>query len=155
MTVAAWRIYKPKHAATAFTGEGSRLYGGRFNSKGVSVVYVGGSIALASLEMLVHLQSVDVLKQYILQGMTFEAKLVKVVNASALPGNWRNSPSPPELQQLGDDWVASGESAVLRVPSVIVSEESNFIINPAHPDFNKLVIGPQRPYAFDPRLLKT
>jgi RES domain-containing protein len=155
LTLTGWRIYKPKHATTAFTGEGSRLYGGRFNSKGVAVVYAAGSISLASLEMLVHLQAGDVLDQYVLRGVTFDSKLLRSVDVSKLPPNWRASPAPPELQQIGDDWVASGGSVILQVPSVIVGEEVNFLINPAHPDFNKLTLGPERPHGFDPRLLKT
>jgi RES domain-containing protein len=155
VTLTAWRIYKPKHAATAFTGEGARLYGGRFNSKGVAVVYTAQSISLACLEMLVHLQADDLLRHYCLRSVRFDSRLVKSLEVASLPSNWREAPAPPEIQLLGDEWVASGESAVLRIPSTIVSEEVNFILNPAHPDFAKLVIGPERPHTFDPRLVKT
>lgn len=155
MILSAWRIYKPRHSKTAFTGEGARLFGGRFNSKGIAIVYASESISLASLEMLVHLQSADILGRYVLREAKFDSRLVKSVDKASLPSNWRDSPASPAVQKIGDDWVAAGTSAVLCVPSVIISDEMNFLLNPAHPDFAKITIGPERPHKFDPRLLKT
>ncbi len=77
MTVTAWRIFKPKHAAAAFTGEGARLYGGRWNSKGTAVVYAAGSAALAALELLVHLAPQRMLELYQLCDVTFDEKIVE------------------------------------------------------------------------------
>jgi RES domain-containing protein len=155
VTVTAWRIYKPAHAATAFTGEGARRFGGRLNSKGVAVVYTASSISLASLEMLVHLQAADVLAAYVVRNVTFDRALVKTLGVKDLPRNWRDSPPPPQMQQIGDDWTASMTSAVLEVPSVITETESNFLLNPGHPDFKHIKLGVERTYRFDPRLLKT
>jgi RES domain-containing protein len=70
----------------------------------------------------------------------------------ALPSDWRSSPAMPEVQQLGDDWVESNTSAVLRVPSAIVPSESNFLLNPDHLHFGEIGIGQEQPVEFDPRL---
>lgn len=77
MTITAWRIYKRKHSSTAFSGEGARLHGGRFNSKGVAVVYTSATVSLASLEMLVHLQSSEIMGAYAVRSVTFDDGLVR------------------------------------------------------------------------------
>src|SRR5262245_10836793 len=137
----AWRIFKPRHAATAFTGEGARLFGGRWNSKGVAVVYTSQSLALAALEMLVHLPSDLVLARYQVAPVTFDSDVVQSVDTAQLPRNWRADPPPARLRQIGDRWVAEGAAAVLRVPSAVIDTEFNFLLNPAHPDFANLTIG--------------
>lgn len=153
MTIRAWRIVKSKLAARAFTGEGARLYGGRWNSPGQTVVYAAGSASLAMLEMLVHLPSRELLHRYVLFELTFDEALVSLCPAN-LSKKWRMSPSPRSNQRMGDEWIATGRSAVLRVPSVIVSSEWNYLLNPSHPDFVKIAIGPKQPLRFDPRLIK-
>ncbi|OYW71264.1 MAG: hypothetical protein B7Z37_28275 [Verrucomicrobia bacterium 12-59-8] len=146
----AWRIVKAKHAATAFSGEGARLYGGRWNSAGVSLVYASGSKALAALESLVHLNP-PVLFTYAAIPIEFEAALVE--KASALPPGWADSPAPPSTQSIGDLWVQEARSAVLELPSVIIPTEANYLLNPAHPGFAQILFGQPEPFAFDPRLL--
>jgi RES domain-containing protein len=155
VTIAAWRIYKPKHAAAAFSGAGARDFGGRFNPKGVAIVYTSASVSLATLEMLVHLQSAELLQAYVLRHVTFDHALVRKITEADLPANWRANPAPPESQRIGADWVAAAESAVLQVPSVVITTESNFLLNPLHPDFKKLTFGKEEPFNFDPRLIKT
>ena len=155
MTVSAWRIVKTKHAAGAFSGDGAREAGGRWNSPGTAVVYTSDSASLAMLEMLVHLQSQDVLKRYVLLEVTFDESLVEAVDLKVLPKTWRKSPPPLAAQRVGDTWVARGSSTVLRIPSVIVPNQWNYLLNPAHADFASIVIGPRQPARFDPRLLKT
>lgn len=154
MTIHAWRIVKAKHAATAFTGNGAKRFGGRWNSPGVAVVYVAGSTSLAILEMLVHLESQELMKRYVLFEVTFDDALATAVTPAALPKSWRKSPPPAALQQIGDTWVAQGRSAILRVPSAIVPAECHYMLNPAHPEFAKIAIGPKQPVRFDPRLIK-
>ncbi|HPM84963.1 MAG TPA: RES family NAD+ phosphorylase [Candidatus Anammoximicrobium sp.] len=154
MTVTAWRIFKPKHAAAAFTGEGARLYGGRWNSKGTAVVYAAGSAALAALELLVHLAPQRMLELYQLCDVTFDEKIVKQVSHADLPANWRSDPAPQALKEIGDLWIASQTSAALRVPSAVIDTESNYLLNPAHPDFSRIQIGRARPFRLDPRLAK-
>ena len=152
MIVTAWRIVKGKNAASAFTGQGARLAGGRWNSPGVAVIYVAGSASLAMLEMLVHLQGQELLSRYVLFEVTFDRKLVADVKVKDLPRSWRKSPPPGAAQHIGDAWVAGGRSAVLRVPSVIVPTEANYLLNPSHPDFARIAIGLQQAMKFDRRL---
>ncbi|MDQ3817987.1 MAG: RES family NAD+ phosphorylase [Acidobacteriota bacterium] len=149
----AWRIVKTRFVRQAFDGEGARLYGGRWNSVGVRMVYTAGSVSLAVLEILVHLENADVLPAYSLCAVHFDGNVVTSLDRLRLPPNWRESPSPPELLAIGDGWIAGAESAVLEVPSAIVESESNYLINPAHRDFASLVIEKPRPFKFDPRLL--
>ena len=155
MSVGAWRIVKAKHASSAFTGEGARRSGGRWNSPGTRMIYTAGSVSLAMLEMLVHLQEQEALKRYVLFQVSFDDALVETIDRARLPKTWRKSPAPRAVQRIGDDWVAEQRSAVLRVPSVIVPSEWNYLINPAHPDSAKIIIGPRQPVQFDPRLIKS
>ena len=109
----AWRITKTKFASSPLNAEGARLYGGRWNSPGVSVVYFAESISLAVLEVLVHVQSTRVLDSYSLVRIDFEPFMVQSIAANALPATWADFPAPRELQALGDAWVESSESALL------------------------------------------
>jgi len=146
----AWRIVKEKHAATAFNGEGARLYGGRWNSAGARVVYTSGSKALAALESLVHLNP-PVIFNYVAIPVEFDDALVEKV--ASLPADWTEEPPPPSTKDIGDLWVKEARSAVLELPSVIIPSEPNYLLNPTHPDFKKIIIGKPGLFAFDPRLL--
>jgi RES domain-containing protein len=151
LTVSAWRITKRKHAKSAFSGEGARLYGGRWNSPGTAVIYTAQSQALAVLEVLVHLDSAELLKKYVLFEVSIDEEHMADLDTSVLPRNWKADPPPAKVQMIGDDWVRSATSAVLRVPSTLVPGESNFLLNPRHEDFSKLRIGKAFPFQFDPR----
>jgi RES domain-containing protein len=152
VTVTAWRITKRKHARHAFSGEGAREFGGRWNNPGTAVVYTAQSQSLAALEMLVHLDSADLLEKYVLLAADFDQSLVKVVDASNLPRNWRADPPPAQVRSIGDEWVLGGSSAVLQVPSVLVSGENNFLLNPGHQDFARIRFGKPLAFRFDARL---
>jgi len=152
--ITAWRLVKSRHAAAAFDGEGARLYGGRWNSPGTRVAYASDSIALAALEVLAHLQSTTVLQAYFLVSLSFPDESVELLRTTALPARWRRFPSPSENQAVGDRWVASGRSLILQVPSAIIPSAANFLINPSHPEFSKVVIGRPERFAFDPRLVR-
>ena len=154
MNVKAWRIVKAKNATSAFTGEGARIAGGRWNSPGVAVVYTAQTASLAMLEMLVHLQSRQLLRRYVLFEVTFDESLVTTVASRDLPGTWKMSPPSADGQGLGDAWVLEERSAVLKLPSVIVPDEFNYLLNPSHGDFAKITIGPKQSVEFDHRLLK-
>lgn len=154
MIITAWRIIKKKHKASAFSGEGARRYGGRWNSKGVAVVYTSASPSLAALEMLVHLQAQEILRAYLLASISFDKSLVEDLPASKLPGNWRKDPAPAALQAIGDRWVAQASAAILRVPSVLIDSEWNYLLNPNHPDFANCECGKTKAFRFDSRLLK-
>ena len=147
----AWRIIKEKRAATAFTGEGAAKTGGRWNSRGVPVVYTSCTKALATLESLVHLNP-PVTFRYVAFLLTFHDSLVEAFPAGNLPADWRDEPPPPSTKIIGDDWVKAARSAVLALPSAITGE-TNYLLNPVHPDFKQIAIGKPEPFTFDPRLL--
>lgn len=151
----AWRIVKAKHAARAFDGEGARLHGGRWTSVGRSAVYTSSTVALATLEMLVHLDSAAPFAAYVLFAVAIPEEKVSVIDPVTLPREWRASPAPQALRALGDRWLEEGRSAVLRVPSAVVGAvavEFNYLLNPAHADFHLITIGPKQPYDIDERL---
>lgn len=147
----AWRIVKVKHAATAFDGEGARLNGGRWNSVGVRAVYVSVTKSLAALETLAHLIP-PVTVTFVAIPIEFDDTLVELFPPKNLPVGWDAEPPSLVSQQIGDAWVKTARSALLALPSVI-TRETNFLINPAHPDFAKIKIGKPEPFTFDPRLL--
>lgn len=148
----AWRIVKAKHAATAFDGEGARLFGGRWNSPGTRMIYTSATLSLAALESLVHL-SPPVLFKYVAIPVEFDESLIETLPASALPADWIEEPPSPSTKSIGDSWVKEARSAVLEVPSVIINAEPNYLLNLEHRDFKKVSIGKPVPFAFDPRLL--
>ena len=154
MTVRAWRIVKRKHSKDAFSGEGARQFGGRWSSLGVPVVYTAEHVSLAVLEILVHVEHTGLLPSYVLFQVDFEERLVEVLDPSSLPRNWRAYPAPLTLRAVGDQWVADGRSAVLRVPSVIVPIEHLFLLNPKHAEFPRIKVGQPQPFSLDARLLK-
>ena len=116
------------------------------------VVYTSSTKSLAALESLVHLNP-PVRFKYVAIGIKFHDGLVEIVLAKALPSDWRVEPPSPGSQRVGDAWVRAGRSAVLAVPSVIISGEPNFLLNPAHPDFKRIAIGKPERFTFDSRLL--
>jgi RES domain-containing protein len=150
--VEAWRLIKARHVDHAMDGEGARLYGGRWNSPGIPIVYLAESLALAALEVLVHMQDAQPLRAYVALPVRFDAHLMKSLRASDLPKGWRDSPAPASLRALGDAWARERKSAVLAVPSAIVESERIFLANPAHSSFSKLHAGKPRAFVFDARL---
>ena len=152
MTVRAWRIVAARHQADAFSGEGAKLYGGRWNSKGTAVVYASGSLALALLELLVHLPTPRLLAGYVSIPLEFPAEIVAALATDELPAGWNSRMPSPASQAVGDRWARALRSAVLQVPSAIVPAERNFLINPQHPDMRRILIGSAQPCAIDARL---
>ena len=154
MTLSSWRITKQKHARSAFHGEGARIFGGRWNSPGTAMVYTAQSQSLAVLEMLVHLDSPELLNRYVLFEVSIDASYMEDLDLTTLPRNWKADPAPARVRAIGDDWIAGGASAVLRVPSTLVPGESNFLLNLRHKDFGNLGIGKAIRFQFDPRLAR-
>jgi len=154
MTLTAWRIVEARYKNKAFSGDGARLFGGRWNSKGLAVIYTAGSLALASIEMMVNLPSPKLLEAFVRIPVYFDEELVESLPPDKYPRNWQHRPISPETKAIGDRWIKQLRSPVLRVPSVVVPEEFNYLINPAHTDFAKIEIGRPVVYHFDPRLAK-
>lgn len=131
--ITGYRIVKKKWATNAFDGEGARLYGGRWNSRGKSCVYLAGSESLAILEVLVHLDNAQQIEHYALFSVTLDEKDVLLLQQQTLPDNWQEDPAPSDTADLGDEWLASQSSLALCVPSSIVARENNYVLNLAHP----------------------
>ena len=148
-----WRLVKEKYADSAFSGEGARQGGGRFNSPGRPVVYTSESLALAELEILVHLPTSRLLDSYVAFRAHLPDGAVRALDRARLPSNWRESPVPRSVQAVGDAWLKSEPSLALRVPSAVVPAEDNVLINPEHPRFEEVTIdGPLDP-DIDDRLM--
>ena len=150
--ITSWRIVDGRYADDAFSGEGARRYKGRWHSASIRVVYTCSSISLATLELLVRVSRAQLLRDYVVASCTFPEAIVKQADISRLPKDWRDYPAPPELAELGNEWVRSGESAVLAVPSAVTPEEVNYILNVEHEHFRSVEVGPGRPFQLDLRL---
>jgi RES domain-containing protein len=146
VTVTVYRICKAENAAGIWTGAGARVFGGRWNSKGVAVVYTAENRSLAAMEQLVHLQSPRALTGYVIASATFDAEHVRRVETKELPRRWKAPVAPAGLKRLGDDWVTAGKHAVLAVPSAVMPGEWNYLLNPAHSAFAGF--GRTKPEAF-------
>jgi RES domain-containing protein len=153
--ITSFRIANKKFAQTAFNGDGARQYGGRWNPVGFATVYTAESLSLAVLEILVHLEDEALLFQrFIKIPVTFDPALVQTLPNKSLPDDWDNLPIPESTQKIGKKWIQKGEYAILKVPSTIIKEEYNYLINPLHPDVSHLKIGPPQQFDFDHRLAK-
>jgi len=150
-----YRICKTRYAATWFDGEGAYRFGGRWNSPGTRILYTAGSLSLAALEMLVHLNNEEILLAYSFATAEFDENLIlSVEDFRTMPENWSASPPLLEIQQIGDEWEREMASVVLKVSTSILPVESNFLINVAHPEFSKVKLGKPQPFTFDKRLYK-
>ena len=150
--IRAWRIVKSIYKDSAFNGEGARLYGGRWNNPGHPAVYVASSQALAVLEIMANGLTIEDAENFVLISVEFPASFVHRVAKADLPPDWSNSPAPESTKSIGDRWIASGSSPVLRVPSVIVPDECNYLLNPQHSEITSITIGSSRRFSINPRL---
>ncbi len=150
-----WRICKKKYADQAYSGAGAKLYGGRWNEPGMAVIYTAGSLSLAALETFVNLEPDLLPDDLVAVAADLPAKIGRTrLRVADLPSDWREYPAPDSLKQIGTNWLRLATTAVLVVPSVIIPQEKNYLINPAHKDCRRLKIHPALPFQFDPRILK-
>ena len=147
-----WRMVKAKYAATAMDGEGARQFGGRWTSEGRRAVYTSGSVALATLEIVAHLDATTPLAAYSLIEVTVPPRFVTAVDLTSLPPDWRTFPAPASTRAIGDRWLDAARHAVLKAPSALVPVEFNYILNPAHPDFARITTLEPAPFTLDARL---
>lgn len=150
-----WRLCKARYAAAAFSGEGTRLFAGRWNPVGIRMVYTSTSLALASIEFFVHLDPSVAPEDLVSISATIPTDDVDVerIEIEDLPADWRAT-DRPELQSLGADWIASQRSVALEVPSVVVEGDWNVLLNPAHPHFPKITVDAPKGWAFDDRMFR-
>jgi len=153
--IKAWRIVKAKHKAKAFTGDGCQYASGRWHNLMVPVVYCSDSQALSALETFVHLQEDVKHIKYVMFELHIPASLIlEVESIATLPKRWRKQPPGVETKKIGSQWVKSNSSAVLSVPSTIVPESRNYLLNPLHPNISKIAIKPPNKFSFDARMWK-
>lgn len=150
-----YRICKTKYAAAWFDGEGAFRFGGRWNSRGTRLLYTAGSLSLAALEMLVHLNNEEILLSYSFATAEFgESLILPIKDFRPLPESWSDSPPPLEIQQIGDKWAREEASVVLKVPTSVLPIEFNYLINIDHPEFSKVKISEPQNFTFNERLYK-
>ena len=149
-----WRLTTARFARSAFSGEGARLYGGRWNRKGVRLVYTAASQSLAMLEMLV--QDEPPRARYVMiEARIPSAVTIDRIGVDDLPANWRDIAVREKLQAIGTKWVRKQSAAVLAVPSALIAAETNYLFNPLHPDFRLIRIGKPHKFVTDLRLIRT
>jgi len=151
-SVVGWRIVKEKHAKSAFSGEGARIFEGRWNSAGVRMVYCSEHLSLATLEILVHTQPVTIRDKFQVFRVSWDEAIMSVIDLRKLPKGWNAQPPSSSSKNIGDEWIRSGYSVVLAVPSVIVPSERTFLLNPKHRDFSKIKIKDTGSFYLDSRL---
>lgn len=158
MSKKIWRICQDKHKHTAFDGIGASLFGGRSNSKGLKMVYTSECLSLAALEVFVHLELADRTKPFVCIGAEITddigVETMDLDEIIQLSPNGRTYPAPPVLAEYGDHWLSEKRTPVLVVPSAVVPQESNYLLNPEHPDFEKIAITTPEPFSFDSRMWK-
>jgi RES domain-containing protein len=148
-----WRIVRARRAQAAFTGEGPRRYGGRWNSPGVRVIYVSEHQSTAVLEVFANRTPFIFEERYKAFHLEWPDDLTETFPLKQLPENWRIHPPSTETQQIGDRWVKEGRSAVLALPSAVSPADTNFLLNPEHPDFKRIRIASLIDFEFDTRLV--
>lgn len=148
----AFRIVKKRHALGAFSGEGARAYGGRWNHPGIPMVYAAQTRALAALEALAHYAGAERRIAFVTFEIDVPDKLAIHIAAADLPRNWRSEEPSVSTQDLGSQWQRSGRSAALVVPSVLVPREFCVLLNPEHPDTDKIMVSYPEAFEFDERI---
>ena len=153
-----YRLVDETYRSTAFSGEGARRYGGRWNSPGLAMIYTARTLSLAQLELLVHLDARDVLLghwRYFTVDVYNDAVLA-LDTWNEIPADFGAWPAPASTRAIGDRWITESASVALSVPSVVTPGEYNLLLNPAHPDYHAVVaIGGPRTLTLDSRLVKT
>jgi len=145
-----YRIVRPAYAASALSGEGARLYGGRWNPPGWRCVYAAESRALAVLELLVHLSGRSRSLDFRL--LTLELDHECVSDTPPLPRDWSAHPAGKSSQSIGLEWLKTSQSPAMRVPSVLIPEEHNLLLNPSATGFERIRVIEEREFRLDLRL---
>ena len=148
-----FRLSSSKYA-NDLSGTGAKMHGGRWNRKGDAVLYTAGTRALALVEVLVHLTNAYIPLNYQLITIYIPDDSILTIPNKSLPEDWNNIEPSDSTAMVSSDWLSSNEYLTLRVPSVVVEGEYNYLVNPAHPDFIKVKVLQNEVFNFDNRLLK-
>jgi RES domain-containing protein len=148
-----YRVGKTKYAHD-LKGEGSRLWGGRWNNKMISCVYTSASRALAVLEYTVNINIDDIARALSIITIEIPDRKITVLNEADLPGNWKNSPAPSSTKDFGSKLLLAAEAPVIQLPSSILPDEYNYLLNPRHHDSEKFKIVNVADFVYDIRIKK-
>ena len=149
-----WRICRKPYVDAALDGSGGMYTSGRWHSKGNPIVYTASSAALAALEVLVHVDPLTAPANLRLLAIELPDDLsIEVLEPITLPQGWHSVPAPAALQTIGSSWLMSGRTAALNVPSAVIAIERNFLLNPRHPQVQRVRILSDEAFSFDTRLL--
>jgi RES domain-containing protein len=153
-----WRICRLPYADEGFSGEGARRFGGRWNSRGVRMVYASTSLSLAAIELFVHLEPGQAPRDLVYLSATLpDGEPGRIVRPDELPPDWWSDDtavSGETTRELGDAWIRSRSSLAIQVPSVPIRVEWNVLLNPLHPRVGELQIDVSRPFVFDARMFQ-
>jgi RES domain-containing protein len=139
--------------ASKLDGEGARKFGGRWNSKGKSLLYTGETRALCSTEVAVHSPLGMVPQNYVMVSIQIpKSAIIEILNPQSLPLSWNQYPPLPITQFIGDEFVEKGDNLVLKVPSATIDGEHNFLLNPLHYQMSIITIIDIKPFNLDSRL---
>ncbi len=150
--VVLWRLCPGYYADKVMSGEGAFRRGGRWNPVGCRVIYCAESRSLAVVEVLVNAKERSYISDRPWISASVELPEELIEKPARVPESWQVTPYAEATQDFGAKWVSEQRSVVLRVPSVVVLGEFNFLLNPAHPDFKRVKLGKPEPFSFDPRL---
>ena len=149
-----FRLTREKYAYT-LSGKGAALKGARWNSAGVEIIYTAANRSLAMAEVAVHFTLATLPADYMMVCIEIPDEVtIQKVDVNDLPSNWNEFPHPLTTQSFGDKFVAAYKSCVLRIPSAVTQGDYNFLINPNHPDFEKIAIRSIEKFPFDKRIFK-
>jgi len=148
-----YRVLRKAYARSPLDGEGAYLYGGRWSSPGTRLAYTSEHQSLAMLEYFVHLDAGDAPADLVLVTATVPDDVTSErVAVADLPAHWRRSPAPAELARIGDEFVRRDERCILIVPSALAPHENNWLLNPQHAAFRRIVVSSVEPLSYDPRM---
>jgi RES domain-containing protein len=150
-----YRLTKLRHQNQIFSGLGGLYADGRWTLRGHPVIYTSASISLAVLEYTLNYRRHGWVPASVLGRAVIPDEVrIEVVSPTDLPRNWSAADSPPQLRAIGQRWLDAGAAAVLKVPSAVIVEEWNYVLNPQHPDFTKLILQKPKRFQVDRRLAR-
>jgi RES domain-containing protein len=155
VTVTVYRLTKLRYQNQIFSGLGGLYADGRWTFRGHPVIYTSASISLALLEYTLNYRRRGWVPASVLGRAVIPDKMrIEVVTPAHLPRNWSAADSPPKLREIAQRWLDAGAAAILKVPSAVVVEEWNYVLNPQHPDFKKLIFQKPKRFQLDRRLAR-
>lgn len=160
--IVLWRLVLAKHTLphpdgsppNLLSGIGASKYGGRWNHPGTPVVYASSSVALAAMEVFVHLAAGVAPPNHMLVRINIPDDIAtSATTIDKPPADWQRIPAPASTREIGTNWARSGRSVLLRVPSVVIPSEYNYLLNPQTPEFARVGAQIESTFTFDPRMI--